>query len=443
MTTSISAFRGRLVRTLLVSSLGVMPAAHLALATGTCSTSQSSVNTNLGTVTTNPDSVCVSFTAHVQCKNLTFSAPGPFSQQLVFSTTVGCITEIVNVTYTGSYAIPGFIRPKYQVVGVYYSPPGAKSTATYANGFLSGTSSNVTNGFGEAITVSVQTSGGINLFDVVQAGASDTTTFGWVQQQNSSNSISIVDQESLGTTIAGPLSSSIGVDHDFDVIAILLNPEVSMSITSANSVAINGYFLDPRDPLAAPDVVFLTVGQLNGTQSILGGTPAALNRTWDPILGALDTADFAEIVKADPFATDPGFNPTSDTTGRYSIPGGGEVVATYEPEPEGDGSSSMMYTSSYNTTNTTMQSGSDKYTVGYSIDTNLSASFFVSGMGNIKASTTFSYTNTWSSTVTAGTTQSANFTIFRPLFTDNYTGPINMQVWKDNVYGTFMFFPVN
>jgi hypothetical protein len=64
-------------------------------------------------------------------------------------------------------------------------------------------------------------------------------------------------------------------------------------------------------------------------------------------------------------------------------------------------------------------------------------------LGQLKASTTFTYTNTWSSTVTSGTSQAANFTIYRPLSTDGYTGPINMQIWKDNVYGTFMFYPVD
>lgn len=83
-----------------------------------------------------------------------------------------------------------------------------------------------------------------------------------------------------------------------------------------------------------------------------------------------------------------------------------------------------------------------QYSTGFSIDGTLSLSFFASAFGQSKLSSTLTWTDTWSKTVSNGTTQSANFTIYRPLATDNYTGPINMQVWKDNVYGTFMFYPV-
>jgi hypothetical protein len=181
---------------------------------------------------------------------------------------------------------------------------------------------------------------------------------------------------------------------------------------------------------------------LNGTQLIASNTQDALNRTWDTVLGGLNGTDFAAIIKADPFATNPAFDPQTDTSGRYVLPNGIDQLFSYEPEAPGLGSSGQTYASSYNTTNSNTQGGSDKYTVAFSLDATLSASFFGTAFGRLKTSTTFTYTNTWSSTVTAGTTQSANFTIFRPLSTDGYTGPINMQIWKDNVYGTFMFYPV-
>ena len=54
----------------------------------------------------------------------------------------------------------------------------------------------------------------------------------------------------------------------------------------------------------------------------------------------------------------------------------------------------------------------------------------------------WSTTNQWSQKVTNGTSQAASFTIYPPLASDNYTGPTAIQVWKDNVYGTFMFYPL-
>jgi hypothetical protein len=342
-----------------------------------------------------------------------------------------------------SGGVSGYIRPKYQVVGVYYAPPGAKSTATYSNGFLSGTSQSISNSFGTNVTVSSSGAFGLDLFGIFQANSTQTFSYGWEQQQNSSSSISIVQQQSTGSQWPGPALSSEGVDHDYDTIAVWLNPEVAVSVISPASVAyIDGYAFDPRDPAGSVDIVYLTVGQLNGTQSILGGTQTALDRTWDGSLGALNATDFAAIIQADPFSTNPAFNPSSDTSGRYVFPGGVDQTFSYEPEPQGAQASATLYTSSYNTTNTTTTGGSDKYTVGFSIDGTLSGAFFASAFAKVTASTTFTYTNTWSSTVTTGTTQSANFTIYRPLYTDGYTGDINMQIWKDNVYGTFMFYPV-
>ena len=423
--------------------LGSALLADHAVAVQPCNTvlSQQTFNIN---ATANPTEVCASASTLVQCYNLSFSAPGPFSINHVFTFIVGCVTFVDNYTYTGSYEIPGFIRPKYQVVGVYYAPPGAKSTATYANGFMSGTSTNLSNSFGVDVTASVTANYGVDLFGILDANSSTTTNYGWDQQQNGSSSISIVQNQSTGSNWPGPASSSVGVDHEYDQIAVWLNPEVGVAVNSPSSVTINSYYFDPRDPNPGPDIVYLTVGELDGSQTIpAGGTPTALARAWDTDLGGLDATDFAAILQADPFSANPAFNPNTDTSGRYVFPGGVDQTVSYEPEPAGAQASADLYTSSYNSTNSSSQGGQDKYTVGYSIDGTLSASFFGTALGQLKASTTFTYTNTWSSTVTSGASQSANFTIYRPLSTDGYTGPINMQIWKDNVYGTFMFYPVD
>jgi hypothetical protein len=239
--------------------------------------------------------------------------------------------------------VSGYIRPKYQVVGVYYAPPGAKSTVTYSNGFLSGTKAMVTNSFGESISVAVTAQAGLNIFGIFEAGESNTTTYGWEQQENSSTTISIVENQSTGSVWPGPASSALGVDHAYDTIAILLNPEISISVVAGSSITINGYFFDPRDPSDGPDVAYLTVGQLNGTQAIDASTRAALNRTWDTTFGALDAADFAAIIKANPFANDPGFDPQTDTSGRYVFPVGVDQIfrvprwGSVNPSPLGDG----------------------------------------------------------------------------------------------------------
>jgi Bacterial Ig-like domain (group 3) len=52
-----------------------------------------------------------------------------------------------------------------------------------------------------------------------------------------------------------------------------------------------------------------------------------------------------------------------------------------------------------------------------------------------------SWTNRWTSSKNNATLQTQALSIVNPLSSDNYTGPSEIQVWKDNLYGTFMFYP--
>jgi hypothetical protein len=51
------------------------------------------------------------------------------------------------------------------------------------------------------------------------------------------------------------------------------------------------------------------------------------------------------------------------------------------------------------------------------------------------------WTNKWTSSKNNSVLQTQDLSIKNPLSTDNYTGPEQMQVWTDNLYGTFMFYP--
>jgi hypothetical protein len=51
------------------------------------------------------------------------------------------------------------------------------------------------------------------------------------------------------------------------------------------------------------------------------------------------------------------------------------------------------------------------------------------------------WTNKWTSSKNNSVLQTQDLSIKNPLSTDNYTGQEQMQVWTDNLYGTFMFYP--
>jgi hypothetical protein len=373
--------------------------------------------------------------------NVTGVKPGAFTLADSWTTCPGSIGKST-ATFTGNLGTTGYIRPQYKIVGLFYAPPGSKSTVSYASGFQAGSGTMVSTMFGSDVSVTSSGEFGLDLFGLFQAGATETFSYDWNQQQNSSTTFSIVNMESLGSTWPGPLSSGVGVDHDYDTVAIWVNPEVSVNVFVNGIVQVNGFAFDPRDPAKNVDIVYLTIGQLKGTQTIASDTLTALERSWDSSLGAITSADFPTIASVDPFYGNPGLDPNTDTSGRYVFPNGIDQDISYEPEPAGAGQSSTIYTSSYNLSENQSTGGSTKYSTGFSIDGTLSLSFFASAFAELKVSTTLTWTDTWSNTVTSGSSQAANFTIYRPLATDDYTGPINMQVWKDNVYGTFMFYPV-
>src|SRR5689334_15499714 len=57
--------------------------------------------------------------------------------------------------------IPGFINPKYIIVGVTYAPPGNQSTVSYLNSKLVGNTTDITNSFSDTTTVSISVKKGI------------------------------------------------------------------------------------------------------------------------------------------------------------------------------------------------------------------------------------------------------------------------------------------
>jgi hypothetical protein len=274
----------------------------------------------------------------------------------------------------------------------------------------------------------------------------------WGQTQDSTDSLAISETYTTGLIQNGPLSSAVGVDHDYDNIYVWLNPEELIAI-AGTEIARNGFGWDGRDSatticgvgITGMDVVAITLGQLRGTQTIPAPLRCRLNRVWDSSLGALTSADFLAIASADPFYANPEFNPNTANSARYELPNGQDLIMDYIPAAPGEQPTGYTYTSSYSTTTTKGQTATDTHSTTWSMDLNTTGSFpmFYSMGLAVNESSTYTSTNKNSSSITSGTSQGANFTIYGPAATDNYTGPTAMQVWKDNVYGTFMFFPEN
>lgn len=344
----------------------------------------------------------------------------------------------------------GWVRPKYQVVGLTYAPPGSRSTANYASGFLNGRSTTNTSTFASGFTYRDSNTISSLLKSVVGGETTITVEYGWSQSRDSNSGVSVTQQTSNGLIVPGPASSAAGVNHDWDTLYVWLNPDIFTMVFNSG-VVIGGYGFDGRDPVIGMDVVPLTVGQLKGVQAIPTNLWARLNRTWDTDLGALTTADFQNMLIVDPFALDPGFNPNTDASRRYELPLSGNppvpsnVLINYAPVPSGGQPTGQTYSANYSSTSTAGKGAKHTIDTSYSIDNSGSVTipqWYIKLSNKMSVTSKWSSTNQWSQTVTNGTSQSANFTIYAPLAADNYTGPTAIQVWKDNVYGTFMFYPL-
>jgi len=356
----------------------------------------------------------------------------------------------------GSDAPSGFVSPKYVVVAVTYAPPGSQSNVNYTNSTMLGTATSVSSSFQNSDTFSVTVGGGLfttnNLFGIGPDGKiTNTVSSSFTEEEDSNSSVTINTTTTHGTTVKGPLSDAAGLNHDADVIWVWLNPVMSFTTPTPQSLNFTGFLFDTRDPVGEMDVFPIQVQYLNGHSTIPQNIRDVLNRTWAPLLDdgsspALNNADFAQILKADPLA-DPAYV--------VNVPAGKNCTAdarfcrtanqnlTYSPPPPGLPPVTQTFSAAYEKTTVDGQGGSDTRTLGFSTDIAASGGFLADFTADIKFAHTFTWVNKWSSTTTNKAGQTASLSITGPAAAANYTGPTEFDVYQDTVYGTFMFAPVN
>jgi len=420
---------------------------------------------NLGNVTTTPVTGCVPqrstypFFPKNFCVTLTPSAYGAFStfQQWIF----WCMPYqcVLNATFKGDYGVIGFIRPKYQVIGVYYAPPGALSTVQYGSQTTDIVTTDYQNTYSveNSVSLTEKQTYGIGPWT---SGLTTTFTAGMTQESDSSGTLKVMSDKSSTYTLGGPpLINGVdpGVDHSVDVIWVWLNPEINI-YASPDQAVTNFFAFDPSDPHGGPsgvDIIWLSVSVLQALASgnTAGCVPcndtdvqARLQRSWDPMNGALTQADYNTILARDPFIANPNFNPNTDPSNRFS-PLTDQSVSNiqYSPTSAACGQTEWLYYSAKATTTTAAgQGGKDTYATTYSVDNSATQGVSVPSIfsANVeldtKNSRTFTWINQWSQSVEDSVAHNADFTIYQPSCT--YAGSSQFQVWQDNVYGTFMFY---
>lgn len=341
---------------------------------------------------------------------------------------------ILGVYATGSAVAYGTIFPKFVVLSVLYAPPGQRSFVDYGSSTAMGTSNSWDSSFSSKTTISVSVTAKVPVLGSTTGKASNS----WTQAEDTSSSISVNKSNNIDIIIPGPANSSLGIDHDFDQIAVWLNPVGDFTLTSS-STASWAYSFDQRDPANEVDVIYLYVkdvkdlqaGTFNGDPNIL----SRLARTWasPPTDGSgtgLTSADYAAILARDSFANG---QTTIDST-RFDLVGGQTIP--YQPPACGGQPDTFTYSQAYQTTSTNGTAATDTYEVGYSLSVDHTFTSWL--QANFTYSQDLTWTNKWAHQSTQTTGQTAKLSVTGPSDC-TYSGPTNVQAYQDNVYGTFMF----
>ena len=278
--------------------------------------------------------------------------------------------------------------------------------------------------------------------------------------------MAVTTSDSENYTFDGCTGTLDGINHNYDVIWIWLDPLVPYYVPPATSpvqeILVFGFGSDGRDPVTSqtrqPDVVILSVLQIQSLIAVLNDnqTPTPTNtginastlqeleRTWDttwatnsgaepgPVLVA---ADYEDILTADPFVANPSFNPASST--RYALVDG---LVHYDTT-----STPQEFQHVAQSTNATAQTNGtdDQHYVSVEVSVQVGGL----GGGSLTGQAKLDYTGKWlwdtksQSTTTNTSTQTATYNIWTPVAA-TYSGSDQLAVYWDTVYQSFAFYPV-
>lgn len=345
--------------------------------------------------------------------------------------------------YAGTnIVVPGYVDPKYIVVGITYAPPGNGSNVNYTSSSLVSTTNSINSSFTSGYTESVSDTSSYILG--WKYGGLDTSTtasdkYSQSVQTSSSSSVTVSRETSTGLTVPGPQCPYTGVDHDYDIIWVWLNPVALFTLTNGGSVTWNGYGFSSLDQ-PEMDVIGIVVGCLNGDlncNSQLWGSstqPGPLVRAWAsgeswPSGGtipsgcpdksgtttswcgpySLNTADLTAIKDRDPYwncTYKSGIGSTAcpdpDST-RYTITGSEDLL--YEQAVPGQTPPTKTFTQKYSNTSTQGQSAEYTSTHTLGMETVFKGHLFgYAFTDTLSQSNTMTSVNGWNDEITSSTT---------------------------------------
>jgi len=357
----------------------------------------------------------------------------------------------------------GYINPKYKILGVTYAPPGPSSYVNYTNSTTLSSTSDTKKTFSTAYQQSIKTSV-TALFKGWSLGTSSTSTSSYTQTSFTSSSTTVSKTTSLSDTTFGPSNPYVGLNHDYDIVWIMLNPIQLFTLIedtgyNVTTVEWDGYGYSTLDPVNAMDVYPVYVGWMNGDIAMTPSQSQPLQRTWAASEvwpagqgPALTSVDFQAIEQADPYwqcTPNPSACPTTVDGTRYTVTLNQDLI--YLQAPVGGQPITETYTDSYTQSSTQGHGATYDYSQTYATETTFNNSLFIFSLGKtISQSNKVEWTDMWDQYLTTSNTQTAAASITGPpcVVSGSTCNPVynkstQFDLYEDNLYGTFLLFPLN
>src|SRR5262245_38143257 len=123
----------------------------------------------------------------------------------------------------------GSLDPKFIVLSVIYAPPGAKSFVDYGTSTMVGNSTAIHGSFSPNTTITATLQLGAKDINPDPNAPTVSGSHSFTQSKIDDQSIAINKTTSSDIVVSGPANSSQGINHDFDVILLWLNPGLDLT----------------------------------------------------------------------------------------------------------------------------------------------------------------------------------------------------------------------
>ena len=338
---------------------------------------------------------------------------------------MGCVTGTTVTTSPGGGTCPN------SLIGyIYPTIPASKNFTVNPKYFIGSViyvppgagSSSIAYGAGTVTGTTVSTTTSWNNNSTVgysSIGDGASITFGAQFGGSTMHSVDMQHMSNEITTFRAPPSDSI--NHDYDQIQIFFGVKVNSSVDYLGNIIWDLDFSQIAAQGFATTGYPISIGCLRSNSTI---PPSQCTDTMNVLSsGGVTPADYPSILGAHPFA-DPNASPTPDPS-RYVLID--SVFYFFDP-------TTTTYTYMENNSSTVTNSK----TSSYSFNVNASGSYTDAEDGIVlKNSNTFTWTVQSTQSNRTGSTNSSAFTLSMP--SSSYSGPTTLFVYLDTIFKTFMF----